>query len=234
MKMALTALVVVLAVGSVRAEEAGLHLFILSGQSNMVGLKPDQSFTPRVTEAFGSDHVLVIKDAASGQPIRRWYKQWKPAEGDKPEATGDLYDRLMKKVKPAIKDQTIASVTFVWMQGERDAREKHGEVYADSMRGLIKQLGDDLGRDDVNFVIGRLSDFDMANKRYRHWTMVRDAQVAVAEESNRGAWVDTDDLNDKKDKNDLHYTAEGYKELGRRFAENAIMLIHKDGKPDLD
>ncbi|MFN3167196.1 MAG: sialate O-acetylesterase [Phycisphaeraceae bacterium] len=214
-----------------RADDAGVHLFILSGQSNMAGLNPDLSFTPTVEEALGEDNVLVVKDAHGGQPIRRWYKQWKPAKGDDPKATGDLYDRLMKKVGASIEGKKIASVTFVWMQGERDARESHGEVYADAMRGLIDQLATDLKRGDVNFVIGRLSDFDMANKRYPHWTMVREAQVKVAEASERGAWVDTDDLNDGKNKqgkdikDDLHYSVDGYKTLGKRFADAAIALI---------
>ena len=205
------------------AADAGKHLFILSGQSNMAGLDPDMSFTPTVREAFGAEHVIVVKDAQGGQPIRRWYNQWKPATGDAPKATGDLYDRLMTKVNAAIKDQKIATVTFVWMQGERDAREKHGEVYAKSLAGLIEQLGADLGHKDVNFVIGRLSDFDNDNKRYPHWTIVRDAQVKVAEASKRGAWVDTDDLNGDKD--GLHYTKEGYKTLGERFAKAAIELV---------
>jgi lysophospholipase L1-like esterase len=52
--------------------------------------------------------------------------------------------------------------------------------------------------------------------------------VAVAEENERGAWVDTDDLNNKKGKDDLHYTAEGYKTLGERFAEKAIELVKQD------
>ena len=88
-----------------------------------------------------------------------------------------------------------------------------------------------MGRDDVNFVIGRLSDFDMDNKRYPHWTMVRDVQVKVAESNPRFAWVSTDDLNDGKNRrgksiaNDLHYSGEGYKTLGKRFAENALKLI---------
>ncbi|BCX47852.1 hypothetical protein HAHE_17600 [Haloferula helveola] len=209
------------------------HLFILSGQSNMAGLKPEISFTPTVEEAFGKENVVVIKDAQGGQPIRRWFKAWKPAEGEGPEATGDLYDRMMTKVTAATKDQKFDTVTFVWMQGERDAKESHGSVYSASMRGLIDQLGKDLKRDDIHFVIGRLSDFDMDNKRYPHWTMVRDAQVAVAEADPKGAWVDTDDLNDKPVKegegtrDDLHYSGEGYKTLGKRFADSAIGLIRK-------
>ncbi len=212
-------------------DEEGKHLFILSGQSNMVGLNPSESFTPAVEAEFGKEGVIVVKDAHGGQPIRRWYKKWKPAEGESPEATGDLYDSLMTRVAAAIKGRKIKTVTFLWMQGERDAREKHGEIYARSLKGLIEQLSGDLRRSDINFVIGRLSDFDMENKGYSHWTMVRKAQVEFAEAGRRGAWVDTDDLNDGKNRrgeeieNDLHYSAEGYKELGKRFAEKAIGLI---------
>ena len=44
-------------------------------------------------------------------------------------------------------------------------------------------------------------------------------------------WVNTDDLNDGKNrkgkpiKNDLHYSGEGYKTLGERFAKSALELI---------
>ena len=226
-------LVMALSLASLQAAEPAQHLFILSGQSNMAGLDPDISFTPTVEAEFGKENVTVVKDALGGQPIRRWYKQWKPANGEGPKATGDLYERLMQKVSTATKGKEYDTVTFVWMQGERDAKEGHGAVYAASLKGLIQQLADDLKRKDINFVIGRLSDFDMDNKRYQHWITVREAQVAVAKSSERGAWVDTDDLNDGKNKrgkeikNDLHYSVEGYRTLGRRFAEQAIKLIQQ-------
>jgi len=207
------------------AAEPQLHLFILSGQSNMAGLNPDLSFTPAVRKAFEGEEVLVVKDAQGGQPIRRWYKKWKPATGKAPKATGDLYDRLMKKVRKAVGEKKPDTVTFVWMQGERDAREGHGDVYAAALAGLIRQLAHDLGRNDLRVVIGRLSDFDNANKRYPHWTKVREAQVRVAEAHPRGAWVDTDDLNGPK--NALHYTRDGYKQLGERFARKAVALIRQ-------
>jgi len=209
------------------------HLFILSGQSNMQGHRPDEAFTPAVSQALGKDRVIVVQDALGGQPIQRWFKDWKSPEGKKPAKTGDLYDRLMSKVKPAIEGKKLASVTFIWMQGERDAKQQWGPVYEQSLRGLHAQLSRDLGRDDVNFVIGRLSDFDLQNKRYPHWTMIREIQVKVAESDPRFAWVDTDDLNDGKNRrgkaisNDLHYSAEGYKTLGKRFAEKALGLIGK-------
>ena len=229
--LSIATLIVLLSLLPTHAEEAKKHLFILSGQSNMAGLEPSISFTPAVEAEFGENCVTVVKDALGGQPIRRWHKAWKPAQGDAPKATGDLYDRLMAKVSAATEGETFATVTFVWMQGERDAREKHGDVYGSSLKGLIDQLAADLGRTDIRFVIGRLSDFDMENRTYPHWTMVRDAQVAVAEADPRGDSVNTDDLNDGRNKsgkpitNDLHYSVEGYKTLGKRFAEKAIALI---------
>ncbi len=225
---------------SAHSADPAKHLVILSGQSNMVGLDPAESFTAALIKEFGEDRVIVVKSAQSGQPIRRWYKKWKPAHGDEPKATGDLYDQMMTRVNAAIPGKHIETVTFVWMQGERDAREKQGEVYAASLKGLMAQLQEDLGRNDLNFVIGRLSDFDLRNEKYPHWTMVREAQVAVAEASPRGAWVDTDDLNDGQNrggqaiKNDLHYSVEGYKILGERFAQKCIALIRKQTQPNTD
>ncbi|MEM6820913.1 MAG: sialate O-acetylesterase [Verrucomicrobiota bacterium] len=207
------------------------HLFILSGQSNMARLDPNLSFSPTVENAFGKANVVIVKDAKGGEPIRRWYKNWKPAQGNAPKALGDLYDRLMKKAIPAIEGKNVTTVTFIWMQGERDAREQHGSVYADSLNGLVTQLSSDLGRDDINFVIGRLSDFDMSNSKYPHWTKVREAQMSVAQNRPFSAWVNTDDLNDGVNekgeviKNDLHYSVDGYKEFGKRIADKAIALI---------
>ena len=228
---------VALLTSSLHAAGEGKHLFILSGQSNMAGLNPKLSFIPAVEKEFGKENVIVVKNARSGKPIRCWYKKWKSADGKTPDGNGKWYDILMRSVNPAIKDQKIKTVSFAWMQGERDANEQHGEVYEVSFKGLIKQLEDDLGRKDINFVIGRLSDFDMENKKYPHWTMVRDIHVKLAEDDPRGAWVDTDDLNNKekngKTHHDLHYTQEGYKILGERFAEKAIVAFPRDrGRPE--
>jgi len=217
------------------AEHHAKHLFILSGQSNMQGHRPDEAFTPAVEKALGKDKVIVVQDALGGQPIHRWWKGWHDPQGKKPAQTGDLYDRLMGKVKPAIKGQKLVSVSFVWMQGERDAKMGWGDLYEEALVGLHAQLAKDLGRNpkEMTFVIGRLSDFDMNNKRYRDWTKVRKAQIKVANSNPKFFWVDTDDLNDGKNrkgreiKNDLHYSAEGYKTLGKRFAEACLIAIGK-------
>ena len=212
--------------GAARAEK--IHLFILSGQSNMAGLNPNVSFTPTVKKALADDEVIVAKSAAGGQPIRRWYKKWKPEGGDKPQGDGALYGRLMSVVNKKLGAKKPDTITFVWMQGERDAKERHGNVYQASMDGLLDQLRSDLKHEKINFVIGRLSDHLAGNNNVPHWDIVRQAQVAAAEAIPRGAWVDTDDLNGPN--NGLHYTKEGYAELGRRFAEKSLELIRKSAK----
>ncbi len=200
----------------------------------MSGVNPKKSFTPVVEKEFGKSNVIVVKDAEGDEPIRRWYKDWLPEDGSPPGETGDLYDRLMAKVAEATEGVEIQTVTFVWMQGEKDATNQNGALYAGSLRGLLGQLSGDLGREDVNFVIGRLSDWHNPH-RQEDWAMVREAQVEVAEESPRGAWVDTDDLNNgvnrkgKEMKDTLHYTPAGYQTLGVRFAEEAIELIKSSG-----
>ena len=206
-------------------EEKKSRLFILSGQSNMVGINPDVSFTPTVKKAFPNDEVIVVKSAQGAQPIRRWYKSWKgPGKKVLEANAGDLYDVLMDKVKQATKGKTIDSIAFIWMQGEADA--KRGPAgYEGSLRGLIKQVRDDFKRPDVVFVIGRLSDH---KKGQEGWDSVRAAQEKVAGADHLAAWVNTDDLNGAA--NALHYTREGYEILGRRFAEKALELLMTKSK----
>ncbi|WP_169435035.1 sialate O-acetylesterase [Neolewinella persica] len=210
------------------------HLFVLSGQSNMSRLNVEDTFLPAVVEAFGEDNVIVVKNDKGGESIRRWYRDWQAPAGSDVVAEPYLYDSLMNVLTPAITNQEIATVTFIWMQGERDARQKYGANYAQNLQGLYDQLSDDLGRNDMNFVVGRLSDFDLENKKYPHWTMVREAQMAVGASNPRFTWIDTDDCNDginnkgKQIKNDLHMSEEGYSKMGKRFAEAAIRLIKEN------
>jgi hypothetical protein len=207
------------------APRASLRLFILSGQSNMGKLDPDATFLPALRQAFPEDELVVVKSALGGQPIRRWYKAWKPvapmSESWNERENGDLYDVLMTKVRNSLGSRRPDSICFVWMQGERDAKTGHGAVYERSLAGLLGQLRADLGREDVYVVIGRISGHGLG--AYADWELVRAAQVRVAQSDPLAAWVDTDDLDGPE--HELHYTEQGYRELGRRFAQKAIALI---------
>lgn len=213
------------------------HLFILSGQSNMNGLNPEDTFIPIVKKRFGAERVIAVKDSHGGQPIRRWDKGWVSDDSTEEGPIGDLYDRLMAKVDTAIDGREIGTVTFLWMQGERDAREGNADVYRDSFLRLLGQLREDLNHSNVNAIIGRLSDFGITNSNYPDWNKMRQVLVEIADSDQRFAWVNTDDLNDgisrsgKPIKDDLHYSAEGYKQFGTRMANAAILRLEKTDVP---
>lgn len=238
--------IILLATFLVSLSANGEHLFILSGQSNMRGLKPEQSFIPAVQKAFGEKQCIVVHSGWSGARIQQWHKEWKDSTGALPAntaLTGALYDKMMVKVNAAIKGKKLDSVTFVWMQGESDAKPLLSEVYKASFLGVLEQLKKDLNITDMNYVVGRISDWGMQKGKNPPWQKVRDVLVELGTESPRGAWVDTDDLNDGmqsrvknetkelvKVTNDLHYTDEGYVILGQRLADKAIELINKHSK----
>ena len=216
------------------------RLFILSGQSNMVHFDPAPTFEPALRKAFPGDQIIVVKDAHVGQPIMKWYKKFKPPKGWVPSnkkptdggaadlkgPPGKLYDTLMVKVKAATDNKQIDSITFVWMQGARDVFEGFSSIYEANLLGLIKQLRDDMHRQDITVVIGRLS---TAHKGEKDWDEVRAAQVNVCTKDALAGWVDTDGLNGAAGIN-MHYTKKGLLELGNRFASKAIELIKHQEK----
>jgi len=227
------------------AEEGEYHLFILSGQSNMQGMNPNVGLMPEAKKLFGNTQVKFIKIAKGGRPIRLWVDEWNSiaekhnlkARIEKTEFYKPILNEFSKVVEQF--DQP-KSITFCWMQGERDAKENLSAAYEDSLNQLIKNLRRDLKRPNMNFVIGRISDH--IKETHKSWTDVRKAQIKVSKDDPLGAWVDCDDLNnmigrDGKMKDDLHYTKAGYELLGRRFARQSNYLTKgikpsSNGRPE--
>ena len=224
------------------AADKPAHLFILSGQSNMAGMNPKSGFEPEATKLFPDAVVAYIKVSRGGQPIRLWVTEWNEIAkeaGLKSTSPGTKYYKPILDQFAALlkKHPNPASVTFCWMQGERDAKEKLSKAYEAAFKKLISNLRRDLKQPEMNFVIGRLSDFSTSDE----WEAVRKTQVLLAENDRRGAWVDCDDLNNKEKngvkRDDLHYTKEGYELLGRRFVRQAKALIEgnkpaANGRPE--
>jgi hypothetical protein len=226
------------------------HLFIFSGQSNMVGMNPEVGFKTEASRLFPDADVAYIKVAAGGMPIRYWVKEWNNiAESHgidslsvraNDEHKGTVYYQpILNQFRELLAQHpNPASVTFCWMQGERDAKYMVYPAYGDALRRLITNLRRDLKRPKMQFVIGRLSDYGKASDV--PWQAIRQVQVNIAENDALGAWVDTDDLNNTQSNgvaiNDLHYTQKGYELLGLRFFRQAKALIEgkqpaKNGRP---
>jgi len=214
-----------------------VHLFIFSGQSNMAAMNPETDFMPEARKLLPDAEVVCMKVADRGQPIRFWVSEWDQivkkhsltVPFDPKNKRKNFYPPILAQYKELLeKHPKPASVTFCWMQGERDAKENLSAGYADALRQLIANLRRDLQQPAMNVVIGRISDFVTDAS----WTALRAAQIAVANADPHGAWLDCDDLNDFDTNgvktNSLHYTKEGYALLGRRYARQAKALI--DGK----
>jgi hypothetical protein len=250
MKLTVVCLVLALATLATAADKPA-HLFILSGQSNMAGMNPKLGFEPEAAAVFPDADVAYIKVAVGGQPIRFWVTEWdeiarqhgidpvKARAADKVKGT-IYYQQILDQFAALLKKHPEpASVTFCWMQGERDARSNLDAAYGDALKQLIANLRRDLKQPNMNFVIGRLSDFGKDDDA--PWQAVRQAQVDLAKGDPRGAWVDCDDLNNKEKNgvatNDLHYTQEGYELLGRRYVRQAKSLVEgqkpsDNGRPE--
>jgi hypothetical protein len=206
--------------GGNEAPQEYYHLFILSGQSNMERMDINY-FLPIVEDEFGPDHVIAVKFALGGQSITQWYD--KNDIEDDGDVVGWLYYELMSKVFDAIAGQYIASVTFVWMHGERDAYlgGLYVQDYEENLLGLIELIESELVT-NINFVIGRLSGYVLPP---RNRSAIREIQVEVANGYPKGSWINTDDI-PRVGGVDVHYAdPEGYILLGSRFADAAISLI---------
>ncbi len=246
----ITLLTLLLTASVAVAADKPVHLFILSGQSNMQGMDPKTGFMPEAKKLFGDEEVVYIKVAKGGQPICRWLEEWVAIAKEKgldekhikrihKDGKVEFYQPILDQYKEMLKKHPkFASVTFCWMQGERDASGGADAAYKEALKLLITNLRRDLKRPDMNFVIGRISD---AAPEKPSWVAVRKAQREIVDEDTSGAWVDVDDLNDRevdgKMVNAVHYNRpEGYIILGQRFARQGYALIKgekpaEDGRP---
>ena len=106
-----------------------VHLFILSGQSNMAGMDPETGFMTEANKLFGDEKVVYIKVAKGGQPICRWLEEWEAIatkagmdenhrkrihKGGKIEFYQPILDQYEELLK---QHPVLESVTFCWMQG---------------------------------------------------------------------------------------------------------------------
>ncbi len=111
------------------AAEKPVHLFILSGQSNMAGMNPALGLVPEAKRLFPDQEVVFFKVAQGGKPIRLWVKEWNQIAakhqvnvlnelqgGKDPSMT--FYRPILAQYKSILeKHPAPASLTFFWMQG---------------------------------------------------------------------------------------------------------------------
>lgn len=189
------------------------HLFILSGQSNMVLLPTEETFIPAIIAQYGRENVIIVKDAQSGKGIENWDKNaW-------------LWLRLKASVNNVTKNKQIHTVTFIWMQGEANGGQIASKNYEEKLLDLFSRVDKLFPRAKSAYVLGRITDWDMRMGE-PGWMKIREIQQRIGERDTVHAWVNTDDLNGPT--NDIHMIGEnGFNILGERFAAASIMVTDR-------
>ena len=171
----------------------------------MQGMDPETGFMPEAKKLFKDEKVVYIKVAKGGQPICRWLEEWQDIAKKNGLSEKDIkrihkggevefYQPILDQYKGMLKKHPkFKSVTFCWMQGERDANGGGQPAYKDSLKLLISKLRRDLKRPDMNIVIGRLSD---AGEKKESWAAMRKIQMEIVDEDPSGCLLYTSDAAD--------------------------------------
>lgn len=234
-------------------QEKDFHLYLLIGQSNMAGrgqVEPqDREIHPRVFMldkagkwspavdplhfdkpiagvgpglTFGrimadcgpSIRVGLMPCAAGGSPISVWKHG-----GFWEQTNSKPYDDAIVRTRTAMKDGVLKGI--LWHQGESDSNEKDAGLYQDRLVELINTLRRELNAPDVPFVAATLGDFVVECNP--HARVVSEAIRRLPQRVENAAYVDSSGLEHKGD--NMHFSAESARELGRRYAEAMIRLL---------
>ncbi len=181
------------------------------------GFGPELVFGREMAAALPEVEVLLIKSRFG---LGNLYENWaSPNTGRGP--AGQWYKAYMDLVKKAMASKpNIEIAGMIWMQGEGDSYDdiNEAESYDKNLILFIKSLRSDLNTPDMEFVIGQINEA----KQWVYGEIVRRKQVKVAETTPCVTWFATNDLPLSGD--GMHFSTKGYIELGKRFAQKAILL----------
>jgi len=233
-----------------------MDLFLLAGQSNMAGrgrvADEDRAEYPRVRmltrnnewvpaiepmhfdkpiaavgpgRAFGiaiaeSDpliHVGLIPTAVGGSPVTAW----EPGVLY-PETGAYPWDEALRRTRAAMAAGTVKAI--LWHQGESDANPDNAPLYEERLRSLIARFRAELGAPSLPFIIGQLGRFP-GRPWNESFERVDTAHRRVAAEVANVIFVSSEGLGDNGD--NLHFNADGARELGRRYAAAYLKLTQR-------
>lgn len=237
------------------------HLYLLVGQSNMAGrgkvTPEDQTENPHVLmfnqegqwvpavdplhfdkpkiagvglgRTFGLEiakdnpeiTIGLIPCAVGGSPIA----SWEPGAFDKATKTHP-YDDTMKRAAAALPVGELKGI--LWHQGESDSSPEKSEVYEEKLHELIARFRKELNAPEVPFIAGQMGQF-----QERPWNDAKKKVDQVHQDLPKDvpntAFVSSDGLKHKGD--NVHFDAESYRELGRRYAKAYRELQKANAKP---
>jgi len=233
---------------STMPEKSSFHLYLLIGQSNMVGrgaLDAESSVPhPRVLMLNKDNQWVMATDplhfAKPGKDTVGPGFSFGKALADKnpsvtvgliPCAVGGtplsrwvkgapLYTAAVVRAHEAMKNGELKGV--IWHQGEADSKkEDTATTYATRLTGMIADLRSELGKPGLPVVVGELGDFlDDINLPF--WKKVNGEILTVSQSVPHCGLAKSGGLKNKGDH--LHFNTEAEREFGRRYAEEMERL----------
>lgn len=181
----------------------------------MVGVGLGRTFGIAVAEANPGITIGLIPCAVGGSPI----DAWQPGKFYEPTKSHP-WDDAMRRAKTALQAGTLKGI--LWHQGESDSTPELAPKYEAKLHDLIARLRTELNAPDAPFVAGQLGQFaDSPWNEAR--TQVDRAHRTLPAKVPRTAFVSSEGLKHKGDK--VHFDADSYRELGRRYAEAYLRLV---------
>lgn len=234
---------------SVSNQTKALKVFVLAGQSNMLGKRSIIEDLPPVFQSqlngnliFANGQWVALEPGAYqneglGPELSFAYRMSqqlgepvgivKHSQGGtdlavewSPQKPDSLYAELVAKVRDAAHKQDIEILGMAWMQGESDSESASmANSYRQNLSGLVAAARRDFGGADMFFVAGRIN--PPPDQKFPYAEEVRAAQTKNDIENY--AYVDSDQL--PKVADNLHYDTLGIVALGEMMAEKAIGLL---------
>lgn len=166
------------------------------------GVGPGIAFARELLGSDATRTIGLIPCAVGGTPLRRWVKG------------GDLYEQAVARAREASARGVIRGV--LWHQGEADAEKAaNAASYGARLAKMFQDLRQDLGLPDLPIVVGEIGQF-VSPQRLPEAATVRDAQRHLPETLSHVGFASSDGLVHLGD--ELHFSADSARELGRRFA----------------
>ena len=190
--------------------------------NNTESFGPEISFGHAMVKAFPGDDIRLIKYGSNGKAL---YNDFKPYAGRN-------YIEMMDTFKAALTHLNDAGIEYeisgmLWMQGESDAYESQASAYEANLVNFIEVMRKEFNTPDMPFIIARVLDHfgGIEPPKIGEQTdptqasIVRAAQVRVAENTPFVSWFDTDDYEVvDPDSNPGHYGTQGVLDMGKDFA----------------
>ena len=225
-------------------EKQKRHIYLLFGQSNMVGRgaieSQDRTPNTRVYELSSSNHWELALDPLHGVsgragvgPGLTFGKTMAQMDTniticlvpcavgstllERWERGGDLYSNAVARAKVAMQSGVLKGI--VWHQGEQDSMtETNSQSYGARLRKMIGNIRADLNTPELPFVVGQIGEFlyTRKNQQTPFARMVNDALERIPKQVPHTACVSSKGLTHVGD--EVHFDARSARELGKRYA----------------